>query len=469
MQPVYQGSIPTPALTSYAIARRRGSMMITGGHIPFDRNGYKTNTALGELLKRHEAPIGDVVREVRARVYATPYDASPFNEQGLFKSGHAELPAPSSAARDEYIERYTRFFAGETLAGARLLVYQHSAVGRDLLVEVLRRLGADAIPVGRSDTFVPIDTEAIDDAQLATMQALCDEATAGHEPPFAIVSTDGDSDRPLILGVDAATGKVRFFAGDLVGMVTAEYLSADAVVVPISCNDGIDHGALASALQPKTRIGSPYVIAGMDAARATKKVVCGWEANGGFLTGSEIVRNGRALSALPTRDAVLPILCVLFSARQQGVTLAGLFSRLPARFSRAALLRQFPRAVGLRIVERFSPADPAVQEVSFTPAPASAPDLAPAEWTRVHDIRHELESFFTAALGFAPIARLNYVDGVRIVFENGDVAHLRPSGNADEFRIYAVAGTPERAEEITRRGVAEPDGILRRIERAVRG
>ena len=44
---------------------------------------------------------------------------------------------------------------------------------------------------------------------------------------------------------------------------------------------------------------------------------------------------------------------------------------------------------------------------------------------------------------------------------------LRPSGNADELRIYAVADTEERADAIAAMGVAEPDGILRRMERAV--
>jgi phosphomannomutase len=63
------------------------------------------------------------------------------------------------------------FFAGSTLNGKRLLVYQHSAVGRDLLVEILERLGAQVMKGGRSDTFVPIDTENIDAAQLAVIQA----------------------------------------------------------------------------------------------------------------------------------------------------------------------------------------------------------------------------------------------------------------------------------------------------------
>ena len=131
-----------------------------------------------------------------------------------------------------------------------------------------------------------------------------------------MVSTDGDSDRPLVLGVDPLTAQVHFFGGDLVGMVVAEYLQADAVVVPISCNDAIDRGKLAPVVEPKTRIGSPFVIAGMEAALAQgKKRVCGWEPNGGFLTGSPIARNGAILQPLLTRDAGLPILGVLFAAR----------------------------------------------------------------------------------------------------------------------------------------------------------
>ncbi len=475
MQPVYLGCIPTPALTSYAIGRERGSMMITGSHIPFDRNGYKTNASQGELLKQHEQPIGDVVRKVRERLYAEPYESSLFDEQGLFKTGHAELPAETLAARDEYIERYAQFFERLSLKGQRLLVYQHSAVGRDLLVEILCKLGAEVIPAGRSDTFVPIDTENIDEAQLAVIQALADEATASHGPLFAVVSMDGDSDRPLVLGLNPETGKVQFFGGDLVGMVAAEYLGADAVVVPISCNDGIDRGRLAAALEPKTRIGSPFVIAGMEAARAKgRKAICGWEANGGFLTGSDIERKGKILKALPTRDAVLPILCVLFSAQESGVSVTELFSRLPARFSRAALLKQFPRPVSLKIMERFSPADARVSDVLFQQAQTIVLDkdgerlqIADAESNRIDAIRKRLEGFFTPARGFTPIARLNYTDGVRIVFENADVAHLRPSGNADELRIYAVAGTQARAEQIASLGVATPGGILREMERAV--
>jgi phosphomannomutase len=445
MKAVNLGRIPTPALASYALTRSKGSIMVTGSHIPFDRNGYKTNSSRGELLKEQEAPINERVRLVRKKLYEQPWDQSRFDERGMLKSGHQALPEEQGEARAAYIDRFTHFFAGSSLRGKRILVYQHSAVGRDLLVEILKQLNAEVVTGGRSETFVPIDTENIDAAQLAVIQALADEA-AGSGPLDAVVSTDGDSDRPLVLGVDPKTGRVQFFGGDLLGMVVASYLQADAVVVPISCNDGIDRGALASVVEPKTRIGSPFVIAGMEAALAKgKKRVCGWEPNGGFLTGSPISRNGAILSPLLTRDAGLPILGVLFAAEQNGVSLIDLFARLPRRFSRAALLKQFPRATALKIVGRFSP-------------PADA-----------QEIKKDLAQFFTPALGFAGIDRLDYTDGVRILFTNGEVAHVRPSGNADELRIYAVADTQDRADAMAAMGIEEPSGILRRMEKAVHG
>jgi phosphomannomutase len=435
--PVNLGLIPTPALAAHALARSRASIMVTGSHIPFDRNGYKLNTARGELMKHHEAPINARVAELRETLYSQPFDASPFNEHGLL-TNPPELPAPTNAARDAYQARYTNYFEGLSLKGLRLLVYQHSAVGRDLLCETLTALGAEALPVGRSETFVPIDTENIDAATLAVIQQLADE----HGPADAVVSTDGDSDRPLLLAIDPGTQQARFFGGDLVGMIVAQSLEADAVVVPISCNDAIDRGPLSPALEPKTRIGSPFVIAGMEAAlEKGRRRVCGWEANGGFLTGSDFQRGPHTLAALPTRDAFLPLLAVLFEAQRRAVPITALFDELPRRFSRAALLKNFPRPTALAIVDRFTP-----QASDGSDQPGIYADLA---------------SFFPA---FGPIDRVDYTDGVRVIFANGDVAHIRPSGNADELRIYAVSDTQARADEIAALGVAEPAGILRRME-----
>jgi len=434
MRAVNLGQIPTPALMNYGVGKRRASIMVTGSHIPFDRNGYKLNTSRGELLKEHEAPIGAKVCEVRERVYSQDSTDSPFDSTGTLRA-HRPLTPAIDASRDAHVARYLDFFSGQTkgLAGRRILVYQHSAVGRDLLTDLLARLGAHIISAGRSDNFVPIDTENIDATQLDTIQKLADQ----HEDLWAVVSTDGDSDRPLILAVDP-DGRVKFFGGDLVGMIVAEYLHADAVVVPISCNDAIDLGSLAAVLEPKTRIGSPFVIAGMVTAIAKgRHAVCGWEANGGFLLGSDIERNGHQLTALPTRDAFLPVLSVLFAAAERDTGIAELFADLPKRFSKAGLLKDFPRETSVRIVQRLS-------------QPGAGADLS-----RV----------LTVARGFTSVTRLDYTDGVRIVFSNHDVAHIRPSGNADELRIYATADTQARADAIVAEGIREPDGILRSLQR----
>lgn len=443
MRPVNCGPIPTPALTAFAIGRERASVMVTGSHIPFDRNGYKMNSAHGELLKSDEGPIAEYVARVRSRLYSESAETSAFASDGLFRSGSEDLPPVINAARDAYIRRYTEFFPVGPLHGLRLLLYEHSAVGREILAEILRELGAEVATAGRSSTFVPIDTENMTEAQIDVIQDLAQQHTDPARPFDAAVSTDGDSDRPLLLGVD--DGDVRFFGGDLLGMVVAMHLHADAVVVPISCNDAIDRGALATVLEPKTRIGSPYVIAGMYAAVAKgKRRVCGWEANGGFLTGSDIVEGERRLPALPTRDAVLPLICALKTAKDRGVTLQQIFDELPKRFGKSALLAPFTRLDGQALVEYFTP----------------------SEDRPLATVAEELREIFTPADGFAEIAHLDNTDGFRIRFSNGDVAHMRPSGNADELRIYATADTHVRADEIVAAAIRKPDGLLLRLAAA---
>ena len=42
------------------------------------------------------------------------------------------------------------------------------------------------------------------------------------------------------------------------------------------------------------------------------------------------------------------------------------------------------------------------------------------------------------------------VYGLRIGFDNGEIVHLRPSGNAPELRCYNEAETPQRAQELNK-------------------
>jgi phosphomannomutase len=448
---VFAGSIPTPALMAYAVPRDALSVMVTGSHIPFDRNGIKFNLRSGEVLKADEPGILAAVAAVRALVYAESADDSLFDDNGAFKPDQRPpLPAVENAVANAYRARYVEFFGGDALTGATVVFFQHSAVGRDLIVELLRALGATVHPAERSESFVPIDTEAISDERLADLQRMADEARRTHGRVDAIVSTDGDSDRPLVVGVDAQ-GRAHFFGGDLLGVVVAEWLGATHVAVPISTNDCCDiRLAERGAAVAKTMIGSPYVVRAMldIAIAAPQAKVVGWEANGGFLVGSPFELGGRTLAPLLTRDAVLPIAACLRASIAQKRSVVELFGALPARFSKASLLDNFARASAQALLALFA-------------RPAGANDI---DIVGVERLRAALAQAFTAADGFAAPVRVDWTDGVRVWFANGDIAHIRPSGNAPQLRIYAVADTQQRADDIVRRAVHEPDGILRKLE-----
>ena len=45
-------------------------------------------------------------------------------------------------------------------------------------------------------------------------------------------------------------------------------------------------------------------------------------------------------------------------------------------------------------------------------------------------------------------AGLDETDGLRLTLASGRILHLRPSGNAPEFRVYAEAESPEAAEDL---------------------
>jgi phosphomannomutase len=356
-------------------------------------------------------------------------------------------------------------------------------VGRDILARILRELGAEVVTAGRSETFIPIDTENVTDEQLNRLEEFAVAAEAGGKPLHAIVSTDGDSDRPLVTAVLPAAEvkpggrRVRFLPGDLLGLVVAEYLSADAAAVPISANDAVERRLRErKVLLQKTKIGSPYVISCIDELRSagTHARIVGWEANGGFLTGSDISLGGAKLAALPTRDSTLPILANLFAAASQGITLSALWDRLPARFGRAGLIDNFSVAVSQAILANLISAGAAIEvefdgasQVSDRSRTDSTPTPLPArpaeDWQQR---KATLSRFFTPALGFSDIVRINVLDGVRIYFNNGDVAHIRPSGNAPQLRIYANGDSQARADAIVELALREPDGILRQLERA---
>lgn len=466
MQPSYQGRLPTPALTAWAISAGMASIMVTGSHIPFDRNGIKFNRPDGEILKHDEAPILAAVAAVRAHEYGRQAGASAFADDGSLRRPNAPaMPAADEASR-YYRARFLSAFPRDALTGLRLGFFAHSAVGREQIPELLTALGAEVHSFGRSEVFVPIDTEALSAEALADLQRQADGLVARVGALDAVISTDGDSDRPLLLACNTAGG-LEFISGDLLGLAVAEYLEADAIAVPVSASDAIERYFQETPVALcRTRIGSPWVIAAMQQQAGARRV--GWEANGGFLTGSTLTTAHGELPALPTRDAVLPLVCALHAAKRAGTDIAAWFARFPARFSRAGLLDAVDAASSRAVLEQLGPLSN-IRRLRYRDDDLLAEDFEGE--TVALDASARAGALERAALIAEYLAlplniegelvEADALDGLRLYFSSGEIIHLRPSGNAPQLRIYAVADSAARAESLVNSALAEPGGVLR--------
>lgn len=383
---IYTGKLPTPAIAFYAARVCYPALVVTGSHIPFDRNGIKFYKADGEISKADEQAMLQTDIEL-------PENVNP-----------VELPEIDDRAYKLYVERYLSFFGKGVLRGMKVGIYEHSSVARDVLRDISEGLGAQVISLGRTDTFVPIDTEAVRPEDVIQARDWAEKHAFD-----AIVSTDGDGDRPLIGDENG-----EWLRGDVVGILCARYLNANVVVTPVSCNTAVELcGEFDQVL--RTRIGSPYVIEGMKQV-VDLGVIVGYEANGGFLLGTDVVRNGRTLDALPTRDAVLPIVALLCMAHEQGCKVSELTESLPQRYTASDRLQDFETEKSHSII------------------------------AELHSVPVEIPMLMAPDAGSH--LNIDNTDGLRVTFTNGDIVHLRPSGNAPELRCYTESNTSERAQKL---------------------
>lgn len=386
---VYAGALPTPALASYAYDHKLPAIVVTGSHIPFDRNGIKFYKTTGEISKSDELVI-----------QKTTID---FPENALLLPNN--LLVLDSKIKAYYVKRYVDFFANSQIQGLRVAIYEHSSVARDILREILEVLGARVISLGRSEGFVPIDTEAVRAEDIEQAQQWAKEV--GFD---AIVSTDGDADRPLI-GDESG----NWLRGDIVGVLCAKFLSADVVGTPVSCNSLIEKSGLFKKVI-RTKIGSPYVIDAMPASLNDNQNVVGFEANGGFLLGTDIVMNDKRLNALPTRDAILPILALLSLSKRESSPMSALTKTLPSRYTASDRIQNFPTERSASLMSAFH---------------------------QDHQVVSKLMADQSGS-----IVSIDDTDGFRVSFQNGDIVHLRPSGNAPELRCYAESETQSKAQRL---------------------
>ncbi len=397
-KPVNCGFVPTPAVAAYAMQRGIASMMVTGSHIPDDRNGIKFYKPEGEILKHDE-------QGMCSRTVALDEDL--FDEQGMMKESFAWADETHDAYT-EFVQRYMNFFPQNCLKGKRIGVYEHSSVARGVLADVMQGLGADVVKLGFSETFIPVDTEAVreEDVKLAK------QWVTEHKLD-CIVSADGDGDRPLV-----SDEKGVWLRGDVAGIVCAQYLGARHVVTPVSCNTAVEKSGYFKSVQ-RTRIGSPFVIEVMNRLlEKGEKNIVGYEANGGFLTASNIEQAGQTLAALPTRDAVIVPLAIIMASIQEGVSISELMQTLPQRFTASDRLQGITTAASQKLLA----------------------DLRQGLHQDFHQDRGWLEHMF------GEVKSTDETDGFRVSFVSEEVVHLRPSGNAPELRCYVEASQPARAE-----------------------
>lgn len=383
---VDHGVLPTPALALAAAAAGQAAIIVTGSHIPADRNGLKFYTPRGEIGKADETAI------LAACGRSFENAATPGTRQ------------QTETALQAYAARYLEAFGPTALTGLRIGVYEHSSAARDVLAEVLEGLGAEVVRLARSEEFIPVDTEAVDPQTRAQFASWCREHALD-----ALVSTDGDADRPML--TDASGQMVP---GDVLGPITARHLRAEVICTPVSSNTLVEAMGDFTTIK-RTKIGSPFVIAAMEEMAGT--TVAGYEANGGFLLGFTAQGPAGSIAPLMTRDCLLPIITPLAAARAAGLDMAGLVAALPPRFTAADRIAGIAsdRSAGF------------LQRLSATPTARA--------------------TFFASR---APEAGIDLTDGLRTTFADGTVIHLRPSGNAPEFRCYAEADTPEQAETLMR-------------------
>ena len=151
------------------------------------------------------------------------------------------------------------------------------------------------------------------------------------------------------------------------------------------------------------------------------KYIAGYEANGGFLQETSVERDNKTLAPLPTRDAIIVILSLLAMAKQQDKKVSELTDSLPARFTASHRLKKFPTDTAKECIARLIGNNDALYYQA-------------------------IETAFGKLCG--KVKHTDLTDGLRITFQNGEVIHLRPSGNAPEFRCYNEADSSSRVESL---------------------
>ncbi len=388
LQLVYGGALPTPALALYGAQTGAAVVVVTGGDAPHDHNGLRFFHDDGAL-----SPAD--VTAMQAHLVGLP--------MGLTLPS---LPPPLPAAAAAYVARYVGFWGAEALSTTNVALYGHHGVGLDTLHTVLRALGATVLPMEPLSAA----TQKPPGSTLRSDTTLTRGWAAVHDFD-AILCAVEDGSRPWV-----GDEHGEWVAGDLVGIACAHHLGIQAVATPVTSNTALERCQLFSQVL-RTRLDADALADGLAQLRRDgADPVAGWDADGGFWLGSQVLRGVHRLGPLATADGLLPAVALLCAAQARHLTVSGLVATLPKRFTANDQVEALPHQASDSLLERLAQDEHLI-----------APLLAPHS---------------------GAVKALDATDGLRAFFANGDIVHLRAASSQTAMHCYTEAASATQARKL---------------------
>jgi len=252
------GIVPTPAI-QYAVKEKKfdGGVMVTGSHIPPERNGIKF------FLPDGNEVYGEIEKEIEDMYFNENFKRVSWNEIGKIYNTDA-------------VKFYKEMLLNEGIkADKPLTIVVDLGHGAQSIVApfVLRGLGHKIITMNaQMDGFFPGRASEPDRKNLENLMKIVKALNADLGIGF-----DGDGDRSIFID-----DKGEYIMGDVIGAIIADYImkEGDIVVTGISTSAIIDYVARKHKGRViRTKVGAADVVN----AIMQNNAVFGFEENGGSI------------------------------------------------------------------------------------------------------------------------------------------------------------------------------------------
>ncbi len=380
---------PTPAI-AHAVLHRKldGGVNITASHNPAAYNGLKFSGPDGGPA------LPEMTKDIERR-------AAKLNDDDFSSSAHEETATDfeSIDPRGPYFEQLHKMIRFDVLAKAKGgFVYDAlHGCGAGWLDRILSDVSVSVTPI-RINRDVLFDGTGPDPSE-DNVPALKKLVVEKHA--LAGLATDGDADRFGIVDRDGAFVSPNHILGlvfDYLLQTRGYKLGASRSVATTQLLDAV--AQLHGAQLYETPVGFKYV---GPLLREDKIALGGEESAGMTIRGH-----------LPEKDGILACLLVaeMIAARQASLAeqLRDLFKRVGREYWPVRLNLHLPPEVQARLPER---------------------------------LRADFREFAGKR-----ITRMNRIDGLKLIFENGDWLLMRASGTEPVVRIYAEAASLAQSQKL---------------------